>query len=85
MIDRPRSPKTGDDSGMEYDRESSTDIPRRVKVVGIILAIVALLVVVVLLVGGGGHGPRRHAPPGGTGGHTPPAGINHTPPGSGHG
>lgn len=71
MTDPPRSPKTGDDSagddsGMVYDRESTTGIPRWVKVVGIILVVAALLVVVVLLVGGGGgggggdHGPGRH-------------------------
>jgi hypothetical protein len=84
MTDRPRSPKPGDDSGMEYDRESTTGTPRWVKVVGIILAVVALLVVVMLLVGGGGggeHGPRRHGF-GGAGGQAAPSSVTavHVPP-----
>jgi hypothetical protein len=45
---------------MVYDRESAGGIPRWVKVVGIIVAVLALLVAVMLLVGGGDHGPRRH-------------------------
>lgn len=57
---------------MRYDDESSTGVPRWVKVAGIILAVVALLVVVVLLVGGG-HGPRRHGSLGP--GQAPPAGA----------
>jgi putative ABC transport system ATP-binding protein len=60
MVDRPRSPGNGDDSDTGYDREPGTGIPRWVRLLGIILAVVALLLVVVLLVGGGGHGPRRH-------------------------
>ena len=60
MTDPPRSPKTGNDNGMGYDRESRTGIPRWVTVAGIILAVVALLVVVVLLVSSGAHGPGRH-------------------------
>jgi hypothetical protein len=81
MTDRPRSPKPGDDSGMVYDRESTTGIPRWVKVVGIIAVVVALLVVVMLLVGGGGHGPRRHGS-GGVGGQAPPSSVTavHVPP-----
>jgi hypothetical protein len=79
MTDRPRSPEPGDDSGMVYDREPTTGIPRRVKVVGIVLAVVALVVVVVLLVGGGGHGPQRH---GGAGGQAAPSSVTavHVPP-----
>ena len=60
MTDPARSPETGNDNGMGYDRESMTGMPRWVTVAGIILAVVALLVVVVLLVGGGDHGPGRH-------------------------
>ncbi len=59
MTDPPRSPNS-DDTGMGYDRESKTGIPRWVTVAGIILAVVGLLVVVVLLVSGGEHGPGRH-------------------------
>jgi hypothetical protein len=72
MTDRPRSPKPGDDSGMVYDRESTAGVPRWVKVVGIVLAVVALVFVVVLLVGGGDHGPRRHGS-GGSGRQAPPS------------
>jgi hypothetical protein len=60
MTDPPRSPKTGNDNGAGYNRESTTRVPRWVTVAGIVLAVVALLVVVVLLVGGGDHGPARH-------------------------
>jgi hypothetical protein len=70
MTDRPRPRNTGNDRGMEYDREPTTGIPRWTKVVGIIVAVVALLVVVMLLVGGGsGHrrpGGSSDQPPGGT-------------------
>jgi hypothetical protein len=81
MTDRPRSPDTGDDSGRVYDRESTTGIPRWVKVVGIIAVVVVLLVVVMLLVGGGDHGPRRHGS-GGFGGQAPPSSVTavHVPP-----
>jgi hypothetical protein len=62
MTDPPRRPEiSDDDSGLRYDRESSAGIPRWVKLVGIIVAVLALLVVLVLLVGGGGHGPSRHS------------------------
>jgi hypothetical protein len=61
MTDPPRSRGTGDDGGTRYDRDSSTGIPRWVKVVAIVVAIMALLVVVMMLVGGGGrHNPLRH-------------------------
>jgi hypothetical protein len=81
MTDRPRFPPPDDDSGMVDDRESAPGIPRWVKVVGIVLAVVALLVVVMLLVGGGGHGPRRHGA-GGAGGQAPPSSVTavHLPP-----
>lgn len=75
MTDRPRSPETGDDGGMAYDRESTTGIPRWMRVVGIILAVVALLFVAVLLGGGvGDHGPSRHGS-GGSGGQAPPSSV----------
>jgi hypothetical protein len=92
MADPPRSPETGDDTGVGPDRGEG--MPRWVKVSGIIVIILVLLVGIMLLIGGGGgHGPRRHTPsgdpggqtapssvtaPGGVGGHTPPAG-GHTP------
>jgi hypothetical protein len=61
MTDRPQFPESGDDSGMRYDDESTTGLPRWVKVVGIVVAIMALLVVIMMLVGGGGrHNPLRH-------------------------
>ena len=55
-------------------RESTTGTPRWVKVFGII-ALVVVLLFVVLLVIGGSHNPGRHALGGGSGGHTPPAGV----------
>jgi hypothetical protein len=81
MTDRPRSPDPGDDRGNVYDRDSTTGIPRWVKVVGITLAVLALVVVVVLLVGGGGHRPRRHGS-GGAGGQAAPSSVTavHVPP-----
>jgi hypothetical protein len=64
MNDRPRRSDPGDDSGMDYERESTRGIPRWVKVTGIVAAVLVLLVVVMLLIGGGGggggHTPRRH-------------------------
>ena len=61
MTDPHRHPDTSDDSGTQYDGDSGTGIPRWVKVVGIVVAVLAVLVVIVLLVGGGGgHGPSRH-------------------------
>ncbi len=83
MTDRPRRPEPSD-SWMRYDDESSTGIPRWVKVIGIILAVVALLAVIMLLVGGG-HSPRRHGSSG-PGGQAPPAAVTdvHQPPESGN-
>jgi len=83
MADPPPSPDTGDDTGVEADRESTTGMPRWVKVSGIIVGILVLLVIVLALTGvlGGQHGPGRHLPGGGDS-HTPPAGVteDHTPP-----
>lgn len=76
MNDRPRRFDTGDDGGMDYEREPTTRIPRWVKVAGIVAAIVLLLVVVMMLVGGGGHSPLRHF---GAGGNPPQAGPVHQP------
>lgn len=64
MTDRSQDPETGADTGMDYDRESTTGIPRWAKVVGIVLAVAVLLFIVMLLVGSGGsggHGPARHS------------------------
>jgi hypothetical protein len=61
MAEPPPHRETSDDDGVRYDDESRTRIPRWVKVVGIVLAVLAVLIVVVMLIGGGGgHGPRRH-------------------------
>jgi hypothetical protein len=87
MSDQPRTPESGDDSGMVYPRESPNGIPRWVKVAGIIVALVALVVVVVLLAGGddGGHGPSRHGS-GGSGTEATPTSAPevHQPPEGGH-
>ena len=45
-------------------------IPRWVKVLGIVVAVVVLLVVATMFIGSGGHSPRRH---GGAGGDVPSA------------
>lgn len=87
MTDGPGSTSPGDDSGMPYEREPATGVPRWVKIAAIVVALAALVVVVVLLSdGGGGHGPARHAP-GGTGEDAPPsdAPAVHTPPADSHG
>lgn len=68
MPDPPAYPDTGDDTGVGADRESTTGIPRWVKVSAIVALVLVVLVVVMLLVGGdhgpspgpGGHGPGRH-------------------------
>lgn len=88
MADLPRDPDsnldTGDDTGTGPDRESTTGMPRWVKVFGIIGIVVALGFVILMLgPGGGGHGPDRHAPDQNQeqqidtndgGGHAPPEG-----------
>lgn len=49
-------------------RESTTGLPRWVRISGIIAGIVVLLIVILLLTSGpGGHGPGRHTPSGGLG------------------
>ena len=55
MADQPRSP--GGDSGMGHDRGEG--LPRWVKVLTVIVAIMVLLMVIVKLLDGGfgGHGP----------------------------
>lgn len=85
MTEPPNRAEPGDDSGVRYDDESTTGIPRWVKVAGIVVAVLALLVAIVLLVGGGGHGPRRHGS-GGAGGRAMPAGVTqvHLPLDGGH-
>ena len=63
------------DTGDDRERDG---IPRWVKVIGIIVAVVVLLVVIVQLTGlDAGHGPSRHQQ-GGTGDHRPP--VVHTGP-----
>jgi hypothetical protein len=55
MADPPRYPNTGDDTGAEPDRESSTGKPRWVKVAIIVVVLVLVLLVALLVTGG--HGP----------------------------
>jgi hypothetical protein len=59
---------SGGDTGARPDRESTTGVPRWVRVAGIIAVVVVLLIVILLVTSGpGGHGPGRHAPSGGRG------------------
>jgi hypothetical protein len=62
MADPPPYSNSGDDTGVGVDRESTTGMPRWVKVSAIVALILVVLVVVMLLLGGGpgDHGPRRH-------------------------
>lgn len=60
MADPPRYPNSREEAG----------IPRWVKVLGIVVAVVVLLVVATMFIGGAGHSPRRH---GGAGGDVPSA------------
>lgn len=84
MSDRHRPGEGGDKSGMQYEREATTRIPRWAKIVGISVIVVALLVVVMMLIGsGGGHGPGRHSGLGSA--PLVSATEGHMPPGSGHG
>ena len=62
MADPPPYPNSREETGM----------PRWVKVLGIVVAVVVLLVVALMFVGGGEHGPGRHAPSGDAGGQVPP-------------
>ena len=61
MADPPPSPNTGDDAGVGPDRESSVGLPRWVKVVGIVVALLILMFLAVQLIGGG-HQIPQHAP-----------------------
>jgi hypothetical protein len=83
MADPPTPSDTGDDTGVEPDRESTARMPRWVKVSGIIVVLLVLLVIILAITGvlGGQHGPGRHLP-GGGGGQTPPAVVteDHTSP-----
>lgn len=54
----PYPDSTGDDSGAEAGRGSTTGTPRWVKVFGLIALTLVLLFVIMLLTGG--HGPGRH-------------------------
>ncbi|MDQ3717022.1 MAG: hypothetical protein M3381_13585 [Actinomycetota bacterium] len=70
MTDPPRYPDrdlaAGNETGLRPDRESTTGMPRWVKVSAIVALIVVLLFLVVMLTGGGaGHGPSRHSMSGG--------------------
>lgn len=61
MANPPRYPDTGKGPGVGSDRESTGGMPRWVKVVGVIVAVLVLLFVAVQLVGGG-HQIPQHAP-----------------------
>ncbi len=50
-------------AGLRPDHESTTGIPRWMRILGIIALIVVLLVVIVILTGGGLDGPGGHTPP----------------------
>lgn len=69
MTDPPRPRNTDNDRDMEDDRESTSRIPRWLKVVGIIVAVVALLVIVMVLAGG----TSGHKRPGGSSDQSPGA------------
>jgi hypothetical protein len=59
MADQQPCRDTGEDTGVDPDRESATGTPLWVKVFGIIvLLVVAVLILILLLVGG--HGPGGH-------------------------
>lgn len=59
MAEPPRQSGTGDDTGAEPDRGTTTGLAPWQKVVGIVGLIVVALVAFMLLAGGG-HGPGRH-------------------------
>ena len=59
MTDPPPYPDTGDETGVESDRGSTTSTPGWVKVLGIIVVIVVLLLIVVLHLSGS-FGPGAH-------------------------
>jgi hypothetical protein len=85
MADQSGQPDTDDDTNVRPDHELSSGVPRWVKVVGVIVAVLVLLFIILQLAGvGGEHGPGRHAPPGTqtppshvTGAHTPPTNGGH--------
>lgn len=56
MAESPGPP----DGRTPYDEKPRSGLPRWVRIVGIVLAVVALLVVIGLLIGGGHQGPSRH-------------------------
>lgn len=74
MNDQSDSPHPTGDSDMDYERESSTGVPRWVKVSAIVVLLLALLIVVMMLVGGGEHGPSRHGS-GAFGGQEPTSSV----------
>jgi hypothetical protein len=64
MADPPPYSDTGEDTGVEPDRQSTSGLPRWVKVSGIIVGVVVLLGIVLALTGviGGQHGPGQFGP-----------------------
>lgn len=76
------------DPGSREGTERDAGVPRWVKVLGIVMAVVALLVVTMLFLGrgGAGHTPRRHggaadnAPPASAMQDTPLGGVESGPP-----
>lgn len=76
MADPSPYPDTGDDTGVDADRGSTTGTPRWVKVFGIIAIVLGLLFVILLFTRGpGGHGPGRHTSSGDPRGDTPPSSV----------
>jgi hypothetical protein len=57
MVDPPRYSDSAEDPDVEP--ESTTGMPRWVKISGIVVLVVILVVVIMLLIGSN-HGPGRH-------------------------
>ena len=62
MTDPPPYP-TGEDPGLEVDQDTTTGLPRWVKVSGVVFGVLVVLLIVLGLTGLlGGHGPWEHGP-----------------------
>jgi hypothetical protein len=58
MADPTRPPNSEDITGAGRDRGSASGMPRWVKLLGVIAAVVVALAITLML--SGGHGPGRH-------------------------
>ena len=62
MTDPPPYP-TGEGPGLEVDQDTTTGLPRWVKVSGVVFGVLVVLLIVLGLTGLlGGHGPWQHGP-----------------------